>query len=100
LDQGVKPADYQKRRASLPLAAEFLDFQVKANTAFVADYHRRAEARVGHPLTLCVNSGLDVPESLAIARHLSYFCCEVGQAAASRALPKHPVYVYKLADGL
>ncbi len=100
LDQGVTPADYQKRRASLPLAAEFLDFQVKANTAFVADYHHRAEEQVGHPLTLCVNSGLDVPESLAIARHLSYFCCEVGHAAASRALPKHPVYVYKLADGL
>ncbi len=106
LDQGVKPADYQKRRASLPLAAEFLDFHVKADTAFVADYHRRAEKLVGHPLTLCVNSGLDNAESLAIARHLSYFCCEVDHAAGAPGtpgrptLPKHPVYVYKLANGL
>ena len=46
--RGVKPEDYQKQRASLPLAAEFLDFQVKANTAFVADY-RQPGRRVGRP---------------------------------------------------
>lgn len=100
LARGVKPEDYRKRRASLPLAAEFLDFQVKANTAFVADYRRRAEEMVGHPLSLCVNSGLNDAQALAIAPHLSYFCCEVDHAASSRALPKHPIYVYKLADGL
>ena len=100
LDRGVKPEEYQKRRASLPLAAEFLDFQVKANTAFVADYRRKAEELVGQPLALCVNSGLNDAQSLAIAPQLSYFCCEVDHAASSRALPKHPVYVYKLADGL
>ena len=100
LDRGVKPDDYEKRRGSLPLAAEFLDFQVKANTAFVADYRRRAEELAGHPLSLCVNSGLDDAQSLAIAQHLSYFCCEVDHAASSRVLPMHPVYVYKLADGL
>ena len=65
--RGVKPEDYQKRRANLPLAAEFLDFQVKADTAFVADYRRRAEELVGHPVSLCVNSGLDDAQSLAIA---------------------------------
>jgi hypothetical protein len=100
LNRGVKPEDYQKRRASLALAAEFLDFQVKANTSFVADYRRRAEELVGHPLSLCVNSGLEDAQSLTIAPHLSYFCCEVDHAASSRALPMHPVYVYKLADGL
>ena len=55
---------------------------------------------VGHPLSLCVNSGLDGAQSLAIASHPSCFCCEVDHAAANRALPMHPVYVYKLADGL
>ena len=100
LDRGVKPEDYPKRRAGLPLAAEFLDFQVKADTAFVADYRRRAEELAGHPMSLCVNSGLDDAQALAIAPQLSYFCCEVDQAAFSRALPTHPVYVYKLADGL
>lgn len=100
VERGVKPQDYQQRRASLPLAAEFLDFQVKANTAFVADYRRRAEELVGQPLSLCVNSGLDDAQALSIAPHLSYFCCEVNHAAASRTLPMHPVYVYKLADGL
>ena len=100
LGRGVKPEDYNKQRWKLPLAAEFLDYQVKANTAFVADYRRKAEAIHGGPLALCVNSGLSDPQSLAIASQLSYFCCEVDQGASSLAMPKHPVYVYKLADGL
>ena len=100
LDRGVKPEDYKRRRASLPLAAEFYDFHVKTNNAFVAQYRRRAEKIRGKPLTLCVNSGLSGPQTLVIAPHLSYFCCEVGHNAASRAVAKHPIYVYKLADGL
>jgi len=100
LDQGVKPEEYNGRRGSLPLADEFYDFHVTTNTAFVAEYHQRAKVRSGKPLTLCVNSGLTNPQALAIAPCLSYFCCEVGHAASSRAVPKHPIYVYKLADGL
>jgi len=100
LDRGVKSEDYNGRRASLPLAAEFLDFHVKTNNAFVAAYRRRAEELRGKPLTLCVNSGLSSPQGLVIAPHLSYFCCEVGHNAPSRSVPKHPIYVYKLADGL
>ncbi|NQT15508.1 MAG: hypothetical protein HQ582_22310, partial [Planctomycetes bacterium] len=100
LAQGVKPEDYKRKRASLPLAAEFLDFHVKANNAFVAQYRRKAEEIRGAPLTLCVNSGLSRPQTLVIAPHLSYFCCEVPHNAAGRAAAKHPVYVYKLADGL
>jgi len=100
LDRGVKPEEYNRRRAGLPLAAEFYDFHVKENNAFVAGYRRRAEELRGKPLTLCVNSGLTSPETLVIAPHLSYFCCEVGHGAASRAVPRHPIYVYKLADGL
>ena len=100
LDRGVKPEEYNRRRAGLPLAAEFYDFQVKENNAFVAGYRRRAEELRGRPLTLCVNSGLTSPETLVIAPHLSYFCCEVGHGAWTRVVPKHPIYVYKLADGL
>ncbi|MHC4177254.1 MAG: hypothetical protein ACYSWU_07095, partial [Planctomycetota bacterium] len=100
LDRGVKPEEYNKRRSRLPLAAEFHDFHVKANNAFVAAYRKRAEQLRGKLLTLCVNSGLTRPETLVIAPHLSYFCCEVGHGASSRAVPKHPIYVYKLADGL
>jgi hypothetical protein len=100
LRKGVTPEQYRRRRASLSLAAEFLDFQVKAATDFVARYYKRAKELRGAPLTLCVNSGLGSPQALAIARHLSYFCCEVGHNAASRKPPTHPVYVYKLADGL
>jgi hypothetical protein len=100
LDRGVEPEEYKRRCASLPLAAEFHDFHVKAATKFVAEYYQRAKELRGAPLALCVNSGLSSPQSLAIAPYLSYFCCEVGHNAASLATPKHPIYVYKLADGL
>jgi hypothetical protein len=100
LDRGVRPEAYNKRRGQLPLAAEFYDFQVTQNNAFVAAYRQRAEQLRGKPLALCVNSGLTSPDTLVIAPHLSYFCCEVGHGASSRAVPKHPIYVYKLADGL
>ncbi len=100
IDRGVRPEEYRKERYKQPLAAEFLDFQVKADTRFVADYRRMAEEIRGRPLALCVNSGLDDAGSLAIASHLTYFCCEVNHAAARKEMPSHPVYVYKLADGL
>jgi hypothetical protein len=100
LSHGIKAEEYQQRRAALPLAAEFLDFQVQANVAFVSEYRRKAETLCGRPLALCVNSGLNDPQSLAIASQLSYFCCEVDHAASNRKMPNYPVYVYKLADGL
>ena len=75
-------------------------YHVKANNAFVAEYRKRAEELRGARLTLCVNSSLTRPDRLVIAPHLSYFCCEVGHNAPSRAVPKHPIYIYRLADGL
>lgn len=98
--RGVTPEQYKKRRSSLPLADEFLDYQVKSNTQYVAAFHRLASKLRGRPVTLSVNSGLSSPQALAIAPHASYFCCEVGHDAGSRAAPKHPVTIYKLADGL
>ncbi len=100
LDMGVTPEDYNHRRSGLPLAAEFLDYHVRTVTAYVADYHRRAKEVRGQPVTLAVNSHVNSPENLAIAPHLSYFCCEVHHGAAQREVPWHPVYVYKLGDGL
>jgi hypothetical protein len=100
LDRGVKPEEYNDRRPDLPLAAEFYDFQVKADTEFVRQYRQRAEALRGKPLALAVNSGLEDPQALAIAPVVSYFCCEVEHTAAAAKLPLHPLYIYKLADGL
>ena len=100
IDRGVTPEDYQRRRDSLPLADEFYDFQVRSNTAYVAEYRKRAEQIRGKPLTLSVNSGLNDAQALAIAPQLTYFCCEVPHDAASLAAPTHPIYVYKLGEGL
>ena len=64
LDRGVTADVYNERRATLPLADEFYDYQVKASDAYVAQYHQRAQELCGKPLTLCVNSGLSRPEQL------------------------------------
>jgi hypothetical protein len=100
LARGVKPADYLKRRSRLPLAEEFLHFQVMADDEFVAAYRKRAEQLRGRPVALSVNSGLNSPHALVVAPHLSNFCCEVRHDASARRPPTHPVGIYKLADGL
>lgn len=100
LDRGVAPDDYNRRRASLPLAGGFLDFHLKAAHRFVGDYRKRGADLRGKPITLSVNSPLGDPQRLAIAPQLSYFCCEVGHAASTRKMPAHPIYIYKLADGV
>ncbi len=47
-----------------------------------------------------MNSPLGAGSLLVIAPQLSYFCCEIGHAANSRRSPSHPIYIYKLADGV
>ena len=98
--RGITAEQYNKRRGGLPLAEEFYEFQVKADNDFVARYYAKAKRLAERELTLCVNSGLTNAHSLMIAPHLSYFCCEVRHNASGRAVAEHPVYVYKLADGL
>ncbi len=100
LDLGVTADDYNRRRASLPLSGEFLDYQIKAVHQFVAEYRRRGAELRGKSITLSVNSPLSPAQRLVIAPHLSYFCCEIGHAAASRQSPTHPIYIYKLADAV
>jgi len=100
IGRGVKAADYNRRRSRLPLADEFYRFHITANNVYVAAYHKRARQLAGRPLSLSVNSGLSNPHALVVAPHLSYFCCEVHHGASSRRPGSHPVYIYKLADGL
>jgi len=98
--RGVTPEDYQSRRGSLPLAQEFYTFHIRANSAYVGAYRRKAEDLHGGPLHLSVNSGLSNPQALAIAPQLSYFCCEVHHGAENLKPTTHPISIYKLGDGL
>jgi len=98
--RGWTQQSFRKNRRHLPLYKEFLDFQLKEATAFVARYHRKLCRLAGSELTLSVNSSMSRPEALAIAPYLSYFCCEVSHQARSRKPPTHPIAVYKLGDGL
>lgn len=100
LDRGVKPEEYKDKRAELPLANEFLDFQARAVTEYVRQFHEHASRLRGERVTLSVNSGLESPQSLMIAPYVDFFCCEVGHAAAAGGWPQHPVYIYKLAEAL
>jgi len=100
LDRGIKTEEYKAKRASLPLANEFLDFQMTAVTEFVRQFHEQASKLRARRVTLSVNSGLESPQSLMIAPYVDFFCCEVGHEAAKGGWPQHPIYIYKLADAL
>ncbi len=100
LDRGITAQQYQEQRWRLPLADAFLDFHVTANTKYIGEYRRLAEQLRGRQLTLSVNSGLSDAQALAIAPQLTYFCCEVSHDAASLAPATHPIYIYKLGEGL
>ena len=100
IDQGVTPQQYRQQRRQLPLAEEFEDFHVKANKAYVAQFHKLAQELCGKPLTLSVNAAGFTPGFLAITKHLSYFCCEVNHHASKLAPTTHPIYVYKMGEGL
>lgn len=99
-EKGITPQRYRAERPRLPLAAEFLDFHVKAATHFVAEFRRRASEWKGSHMPLAVNSSLSNPMNLAITPHLDYFCSEVDHQSAKREVPLYPIYVYKLADAL
>lgn len=100
-DREVSVDDYRhKVGSSLPLGEEFLTFQYWSAAAWVNEIHKYAESLVGHPLMLSVNSNAMSPKALVIAPHLTYFCGEVPHDAASRQVPKTPIFVFKVGDAL
>ena len=99
--QGVTSELWKNKWWEQPLSAVFLDFHVRADTAYVASYYQKAKALTGNPaLTLAVNSEVANPQAMAIAGTLSYFCCEIGHDAEKRQPATQPVVAYKLADAL
>jgi hypothetical protein len=100
IDRGVTAEQYKRERWRMPLADAFHDFHVTSNTKYVGEYRQQAEQIRGQPLTLSVNSGLDDAQALSIAPQLTYFSCEVSHDAASLAPATHPIYIYKLGEGL
>ncbi len=84
----------------LPLAQEYLAFQLKAATAWVGKFKSYAEELAGHPLVLSVNSSVSDPHSICVAPVVDYFVGEVDHEASSRAVSAGPIWSYKLAEAL
>jgi len=102
--RGLKAEDFRRQVESypprLPLAQEYLTFQLAAARDCVQELRRYAEGVARHPLVLSVNSGVSGQYDLFIAPVITYFVGEVGHDAASRAVPLGPVFSYKLGDAL
>jgi len=102
--RGVTTEQFRKESAAyppkLPLAQEFVSFEFRTSTAWVAEFRAYAEKLAGHPLAVSVNSPVSGPNSALVAPVASYFVGEVRHDAASLAVPSGPVWSYKLADGL
>jgi len=84
----------------IPLSHRFLEFQLRASTAWVAEYRKWAEQLEGHPLMLCVNSGVSSPENLMIAPVVTFFSGEVRHDAEKGEVSFSPVWSFKLGDAL
>jgi hypothetical protein len=54
----------------------------------------------GHPLMLCVNSGVSGPEDLMIAPTVTFFSGEVGHDADKGKVSAGPIWSFKLGDAL
>ncbi len=103
-DRGVT-ADQYKREAAwypekLPLSHEYENFQNRRSTEWVAEYRRWAEEQAGHPLALCVNSGVSGADDLLIAPVVTFFSGEVEHEAESGQVSPKPVWSFKLGDAV
>lgn len=102
--RGVTAADFKGYAAwypeRIPLSHEFLGFQKRAATQWVAEYRKWAEGVAGHPLALCVNSAVSGPDNLLIAPVLTFFSGEVGHDAPDGQVSANPVWSFKLGDAV
>ena len=102
--RGVTTEQFRKyvnrRPEKLPLSHAFVDFQLEAATAWVAQYRRYCEGLVGHPLGLCVNSSVSSPQSLRIAPVVTFFSGEVRHEAGGGTVSFRPIWTFKLGDAL
>ena len=84
----------------VPLSWMFLQFEAQAATQWVAEYRQWAEGVAGHPLMLCVNSGVSGPDDLMIAPTVTFFSGEVGHGADKGKVSAEPIWSFKLGDAL
>ena len=102
--QGVTDQQFGKQiynlSETLPLAQEYRTFQHFAAREFIKNFRKQAETIAGRRILLSTNSFLRSPGDWWAVPAVDFFTSESAMNAKSRAIPREPIFRYKLADAL
>ncbi|MBT3374085.1 MAG: hypothetical protein HN742_16535 [Lentisphaerae bacterium] len=102
--RGVTDKEFGKQvtrwPATLPLAQEYLTFQHLAARGFIDAFRRRAEEIAGRRLPIGTSTLLRQPRDWWAFPVADHYTIEAMFYAKKRAIPREPIFRYKLADAL
>ena len=94
-------AEYQQRRATLPLHEEFLDCQLQLAAENVRQLGALASEIVKHPITLSANTCLPELPHLAVTPHLTHLVGEVNHRSSNGTADLlEAVLAYRMAEAI
>lgn len=99
-------AEFARKRSSLPLHAEFQEFQAKADGDVVRGLQEHAAKLRGKPLARSVNGSPPSPQAFVVRPHMDHYSCEIGMGAPgsewsgvpTKKLTASAAFVYKCTD--
>ncbi len=103
----VKDAtEFMKKRSSLPLYAEFQEFQARAAGNVVRGLQEYAVKLRGKPLARSVNGSPPSSQAFVVRPHMDHYSCEIGMGAPgsewsgvpTKKLTTSAAFVYHCAD--
>lgn len=102
--QGVTDQQFGKEiynlPETLPLAQEYRTFQHVAAREFIKNFREQVETIAGRRIRLSTNSFLRSPGDWWAIPAVDFFTSESAMNAKGRAIPREPIFRYKLADAL
>ena len=96
--QGITAQQYRQNSWTVPLGAEFQQFQRETVMAVIREVYEKAESIRKKALLRSVNSSASSPEALLVEPLVDYFCGEVDHHASAGSLSAEPVLVYRLVE--
>ncbi len=96
--QGITAERYRQNAWTVPLGAEFQQFQRETMMELVRQVYEQAERIRRKPLLRSVNSSASSPEALLVEPLVDYFCGEVDHHAVTGKVSPEPLFVYMLVE--
>jgi hypothetical protein len=99
-------AEFMKKRYSLPLFAEYQEFQALADGRVVRELQEHAATLRGKPLARSVNGTPPGAQAFVVRPHVDHYSCEIGMGVpgnewgdvSTKGMTTSAAFVYKCAD--